>query len=169
MSSGRSPAESASFRRSPLGCGRERRRVCHPNEFATDPPGARVRPRSSRHFSLRQPRVPRRDTALRNTAPCLAPRHTRRIAEPNCRASLRQPLAPSTVRERAFSAAQAPYCRHRQRLPSPVRKSLHRKMRLQVCLTFKTAAPARDTTASAAVDSRPGRCQTAAPPALPHH
>ena len=93
------------FRRSPLRCGRERRRGCHPNEFAAVPPSTRVRPRSPRCRSRRLPSDPRRDAASRNTAPCLACVSQRQADEPRQRVSLRQPLAPSPAREHQFCGA----------------------------------------------------------------
>ena len=105
MSSGRSPAESASLsHRSARLAGAKETALVTLVEFAADPPSPRVRPRSPRRFSLRPAHVTRCDTASRNTAPCLAPCHIRRIAEPNRRVSLRQPLDLSTAREITFCA-----------------------------------------------------------------
>ena len=98
----RNPPQADGFRSA---VGRERRRVCHPNEFAAVPPSTRVRPRSPRCRSRRLPSDPRRDAASRNTAPCLACVSQRQADEPRQRVSLRQPLAPSPAREHKFCGA----------------------------------------------------------------
>ena len=102
----RKPPQPAGFRSAG---GRERSRVCHPNEFASLPPSLRVRPRSPRRRSRRPPGDPLRVTSSADTPSRPACVSSRRSGEPRLRVSLRQPLRLSSAREHALCAAVAAY------------------------------------------------------------
>ena len=102
----RKPPQPAGFRSAG---GRERSRVCHPNEFASLPPSPRVRPRSPRRRSRRPPGDPLRVTSSADAPSRPACVSSRRSGEPRLRVSLRQPLRLSSAREHALCAAVAAY------------------------------------------------------------